>query len=110
MRRCVAPAHRMVALLLAAGLVRGAIRPRGADRVAETHQGDGSWEGRSCESGGDGRNVLDRWTPAAMERMGTCRRTGVPSLSTAWWRGGDYLGNEVPFFGTERSRALVRTR
>jgi hypothetical protein len=95
MRRCVAPAHLMMALLSVTSLVRG------ADRVAETRQGDGGWNGLLCDGAGDSRHVLDRLTPVAKGPMGTYGPTGVPSLVTAWREGGRCLGNEVPGVGTE---------
>ncbi len=56
MKRCVAPAHLLLALLLAAGLVSG------ADRVVETRRGEAGWDGPSCDRYGNWRSVPDTVT------------------------------------------------
>jgi len=89
--------------------VDGVVSPGGTHRVAETPKGKGGWDGALCDRHGDLRHVLDTWTPAVMERMGTYGPTGVPSLSVALPKAGDCLGSEVRFVGTERYMALVRT-
>ncbi len=104
MKRCVAPAHLLLALLLAAGLVSG------ADRVVETRRGEAGWDGPSCDRYGNWRSVPNTVTPAAMGGMRTYGRIGVPFLAAALSKAGDHPGNEVPFVGTERYGALVRTR
>ena len=109
MKRCVAPAHLMIALLFAAGPVGIVVFRRGADRVAETHLADRGWDGLLCDCYGDLRHVLDRLTRAAMGQMGTCGPARVLSLSTTWRKAGDHLGDEVPLIGTERYMAPVFT-
>jgi len=52
MKRWVAPAHCMVALRLATGLVRGMARG------AVTHPGNGGWEGLPWADAAQGRPIL----------------------------------------------------
>ncbi len=64
MRRFAAPARRIVALLLATALASGVVFRRGTDRVAETLQGKGGWDGALCDRYGDLRHLGMRLSAA----------------------------------------------
>jgi hypothetical protein len=90
MRTCVVPAHLIVGLLSATGL-GGDVFHCDADRVVETHNREGGWDGLLSDWCGDFPNVSDRVSRTTMGWTGTHGQTGDPSLSAALPKAGDYL-------------------